>query len=179
MAAWLQVYGKKVLPEKTEEKLALCKKIFSELSLDLSFLDDEFGGKKFVYDKNLWVINNGVNRRNIQLVTCEYSLIEYNSLKVIFFDNTVVFLGPFVHFQYVSAVMQSRKLMDGYQKLVRTIFEAFGIDEAVYCTEGFFLNDEFDLTFLDLEQQMQKYKENQVSRLQDMKEDKFFIEKSI
>jgi hypothetical protein len=177
MAVWLQVYGKKEFPRGIDEKFMLCKKIFSDLELDLFFLDDELAHQKFVYEKKLWTIKSEVNSLNIPFVVCEYPLFEYNNLKVILFDNTLVFLGPFDHFQYVSALTQSRKLQDGYQKLVRTIFEAFAIDQAIYCTEGFFLNDEFDLTFADLEQQIQKYRENQVSRLEDMKENNFFIEK--
>ncbi len=177
MAVWLQVYGKKELSDTIEEKLTLCEKVFSEVDLDISFLEGEFDDNKFVYDKDLWSIKSEVNHLNILLVVCVYPLSDDNSLKVIFFDNTIVFFGPFIHFHYVSALTQSQKLVDGYKKIVGTIFKSFGISEAVYCPEGFFLNDEFDLNFFDLEEQMQKYKENQVDRLEDMKDNTFCVEK--
>lgn len=178
MAVWLQVYGKKELPQETEGKLELCKKIFSEFDLDLSFLSGEFDvDDKFEYRKNLWMMKSELNRLNIPLLICEYPLAEFNSLKVILFDTTIVFLGPFVHFQYVSALLENQDLREGYQTVIQTIFKALGVKEVIYCTESLFLNDEFDLTFSDLEQQLQKYKENQVSRLEDMNENSFVVEK--
>lgn len=178
MAVWLHVYGKKAVPENIEQKVTLCEKVLSEVDLELSFLDGEFDDNTtFKYNKDLWNIKSEVNHLNISLVVCIYPLSDYNSLKIILFDNTVVFLGPFLHFQYVSALTQSQKLMDGYQKIVGTIFKSFGISEAVYSPEGFFLNDEFDLGFIDLQEQMQHYPQNQVSRLEDMKNDTFFVEK--
>ncbi len=178
MAVWLHVYGKKAVPENIGQKVTLCEKVLSEVDLELSFLDGEFDDNTtFKYNKDLWNIKSEVNHLNISLVVCIYPLSDYNSLKIILFDNTIVFLGPFLHFQYVSALTQSQKLMDGYQKIVGTIFKSFGISEAVYSPEGFFLNDEFDLGFIDLQEQMQLYPQNQVSRLEDMKNDTFFVEK--
>lgn len=177
MAVWLQVYGNCQVPETDKEKLSLCQKVFSGFDLDLSFLEGNFAGEKFEYNKNLWKVTSEQNFLGRDFFEYQYPLTQIFFLKVYLFADVLAFSGPYQHFQYPTAFTENTKIMLGYQKCIRQIFMAFGVSEAIYFGENFLLNDEFDLGFSDLQEQMQRYPQNQVSRLEDMKDDTFFVDR--